>query len=107
MRGELGIASSGSCDVVAYIFFADPDPDETERLNINLYTEYEDLVIQDVAQENNIFVFHQSTVAFEAELHGWEDTLAAAKDRALAMATSEIERLREQLKETSSLDDAD
>jgi len=76
-------------------------------------TEYEDLVIQDVAQENNIFVFHQYTVAFEAELHGWEDVLVAtndalaAKDAALAAAASEIERLRKQLKETSSLDDAD
>ena len=71
----------GKLNVVACVFFADPAPDENDRLHYSLWTEYEDLVIQDVAQENNILVIHQSTVASEAELDGWDAALTTAKQQ--------------------------
>ena len=83
----------GKAEVVTCIFFADPDPDEEDRLYINLYSEYGDLVIKDVAQENNLFVFYGSKVAREAELDGWNDiieaTQAALANKTLARVAAE------------------
>jgi len=83
-------------NVVACVFFADPDPDEVDRV-WQFIDEHSDalsgLVFNPVAQENNLFVFDGSKVAYDTELRRYEADADATEDRvraAIALAEARL-----------------
>mmetsp|Transcript_4335 Transcript_4335/g.17566 ORF Transcript_4335/g.17566 Transcript_4335/m.17566 type:complete len:235 (+) Transcript_4335:566-1270(+) len=85
-------------NVVACVFFADPDPDELDRLRRYIVEhsvdERDGLVFNPVTKENNLFVFYGSRVALDAELRAYEADADATEDRvraAIALAEARLE----------------
>ena len=82
--------SRGKANVVACVFFADPDPDESQRLYDSMVRGYDGDLIEEAAEEHNLFFFYGSQLAYEAELDGLKDGAEAAeKERTAAEEKAE------------------